>query len=105
MTVLLAELLDDWIRSVGWNVGSGRSGTRSGADEWNRTIDLLLTKEVHYRLSYVSDVDVCVSREVQWQGGHGGGAGARRTVEQEKRVSVRVSIGGRRRLTTSTNKH
>ena len=26
----------------------------SGAHEWNRTIDLLLTKEVLYRLSYVS---------------------------------------------------
>ena len=25
-----------------------------GAHEWNRTIDLLLTKEVLYRLSYVS---------------------------------------------------
>ena len=30
-------------------------GTRTcGAHEWNRTIDLLLTKEVLYRLSYVS---------------------------------------------------
>jgi hypothetical protein len=54
MTVLLAELLVDWMRSV-WNVG-----TADGAHEWNRTIDLLLTKEVLYRLSYVSDVDVCV---------------------------------------------
>jgi hypothetical protein len=27
---------------------------RDGAHEWNRTIDLLLTKEVLYRLSYVS---------------------------------------------------
>jgi hypothetical protein len=26
----------------------------NGAHEWNRTIDLLLTKEVLYRLSYVS---------------------------------------------------
>ena len=26
----------------------------AGAHEWNRTIDLLLTKEVLYRLSYVS---------------------------------------------------
>ena len=26
----------------------------TGAHEWNRTIDLLLTKEVLYRLSYVS---------------------------------------------------
>src|SRR6478672_3877528 len=30
--------------AAGWN----------GAHEWNRTIDLLLTKEVLYRLSYVS---------------------------------------------------
>jgi hypothetical protein len=28
---------------------------KHGAHEWNRTIDLLLTKEVLYRLSYVSD--------------------------------------------------
>ena len=27
---------------------------QDGAHEWNRTIDLLLTKEVLYRLSYVS---------------------------------------------------
>ncbi|MFM2287500.1 MAG: hypothetical protein RL684_643, partial [Pseudomonadota bacterium] len=27
---------------------------KDGAHEWNRTIDLLLTKEVLYRLSYVS---------------------------------------------------
>ena len=27
-----------------------------GAHEWNRTIDLLLTKEVLYRLSYVSEL-------------------------------------------------
>ena len=26
----------------------------AGAHEWNRTIDLFLTKEVLYRLSYVS---------------------------------------------------
>ncbi len=29
-------------------------GMKGGAHEWNRTIDLLLTKEVLYRLSYVS---------------------------------------------------
>ena len=28
---------------------------KGGAHEWNRTIDLLLTKEVLYRLSYVSE--------------------------------------------------
>jgi hypothetical protein len=27
---------------------------KTGAHEWNRTIDLFLTKEVLYRLSYVS---------------------------------------------------
>ena len=27
---------------------------KAGAHEWNRTIDLFLTKEVLYRLSYVS---------------------------------------------------
>ena len=29
-------------------------GMQAGAHEWNRTIDLFLTKEVLYRLSYVS---------------------------------------------------
>jgi hypothetical protein len=43
MAVLLAEL--------------GGGLLECGAHEWNRTIDLLLTKEVLYRLSYVS-VDV-----------------------------------------------
>src|SRR3546814_17892348 len=31
-----------------------RRDPRTGAHVWNRTIDLLLTKEVLYRLSYVS---------------------------------------------------
>src|SRR5690625_4563520 len=31
-----------------------------GAHEWNRTINLLLTKEVLYRLSYVSVLDLVV---------------------------------------------
>jgi hypothetical protein len=38
-----------------------------GAHEWNRTIDLLLTKEVLYRLSYVSDA-WCVPREINGAG-------------------------------------
>jgi hypothetical protein len=29
-------------------------GQKNGAHDWNRTSDLLLTKEVLYRLSYVS---------------------------------------------------
>src|SRR5690606_36987748 len=33
----------------------------SGAHEWNRTIDLLLTKEVLYRLSYVSTGKTCLA--------------------------------------------
>ena len=32
----------------------GETPALDGAHEWNRTIDLLLTKEVLYRLSYVS---------------------------------------------------
>ena len=79
MTVLLAELLDDWNRNVGWSFGAG-----SGAHEWNRTIDLLLTKEVLYRLSYVSDVDVCVPQECQWKIRGGAGDGNRtRTISLE----------------------
>jgi hypothetical protein len=34
--------------------GSLKWSWKGGAHEWNRTIDLLLTKEVLYRLSYVS---------------------------------------------------
>ena len=43
-----------------------------GAHEWNRTIDLLLTKEVLYRLSYVS---MCcgAGRALQCNGGAGDG--------------------------------
>ena len=37
-----------------WMCGLLRRDPRVGAHEWNRTIDLLLTKEVLYRLSYVS---------------------------------------------------
>ena len=34
--------------------GSTKRCLKRGAHEWNRTTDLLLTKEVLYRLSYVS---------------------------------------------------
>ena len=40
----------------------------TGAHEWNRTIDLFLTKEVLYRLSYVS-----VKREISNYSGAGEG--------------------------------
>src|SRR5690606_15383785 len=48
-----------WVTSVGGPAaGACRAPcgnpANSGAHEWNRTIDLLLTKEVLYRLSYVS---------------------------------------------------
>ena len=35
--------------------GAAGGARGDGAHEWNRTIDLLLTKEVLYRLSYVSN--------------------------------------------------
>ena len=35
-------------------VRGDRDGRMNGAHDWNRTSDLLLTKEVLYRLSYVS---------------------------------------------------
>ena len=38
-----------------------------GAHDWNRTSDLLLTKEVLYRLSYVS-VECCLLPIVRWSG-------------------------------------
>src|SRR5690606_18037589 len=53
-----------------------------GAHEWNRTIDLLLTKEVLYRLSYVSVNCCCLARDLQQ--GNGAGDGNRtRTISLE----------------------
>ncbi len=55
-----------------------------GAHEWNRTIDLLLTKEVLYRLSYVSDVDACVLLVDRCGSCNGAGDGNRtRTISLE----------------------
>ncbi len=45
-----------------------RKDPHIGAHEWNRTIDLLLTKEVLYRLSYVSDVNGCENAKDQSNG-------------------------------------
>jgi hypothetical protein len=39
---------------VGGELPGEHDADECGAHEWNRTIDLLLTKEVLYRLSYVS---------------------------------------------------
>src|SRR4026208_1716510 len=39
---------------VGGELPGKHDADECGAHEWNRTIDLLLTKEVLYRLSYVS---------------------------------------------------
>ena len=44
-----------------------RAGPRNGAHEWNRTIDLLLTKEVLYRLSYVSGCTCAVLPDCEEQ--------------------------------------
>ena len=58
------------------------SGAASGAHEWNRTIDLLLTKEVLYRLSYVSVICWNLARKLQQ--GNGAGDGNRtRTISLE----------------------
>ena len=57
----------------------GRIRLQHGAHDWNRTSDLLLTKEVLYRLSYVSVelADVC-------RGFNGAGDGNRtRTISLE----------------------
>ncbi|CEE27646.1 hypothetical protein XAC902_170057 [Xanthomonas citri pv. citri] len=40
----------------------------NGAHERNRTFDLLLTKEVLYRLSYVSEFCIMPCICVQWSG-------------------------------------
>ena len=44
-----------------------RINLKRGAHDWNRTSDLLLTKEVLYRLSYVS-VECCLLPIVRWSG-------------------------------------
>ncbi len=55
-----------------------------GAHEWNRTIDLLLTKEVLYRLSYVSVKLWNLSHGNQGQQRNGAGDGNRtRTISLE----------------------
>ena len=54
-----------------------------GAHEWNRTIDLLLTKEVLYRLSYVS-VSCALALRVPMIPANGAGDGNRtRTISLE----------------------
>src|SRR4029079_16744286 len=35
-------------------------GPGNGAHDWNRTSDLFLTKEVLYRLSYMSELELCL---------------------------------------------
>jgi hypothetical protein len=40
------------------NPGSVVYGLKGGAHDWNRTSDLFLTKEVLYRLSYMSRMRV-----------------------------------------------
>jgi hypothetical protein len=57
--LLLVEQLDDWNVAL---VAPRAARVLYGAHEWNRTIDLLLTKEVLYRLSYVSD-EMCLYYE------------------------------------------
>ena len=49
--------------------GDNREDQLSGAHDWNRTSDLFLTKEVLYRLSYVSEVSSCA----EFVNGAGGG--------------------------------
>ena len=55
---------------IACRVGTASGGTaEDGAHERNRTFDLLLTKEVLYRLSYVSnDVERGAAWNVQWSG-------------------------------------
>ena len=56
----------------------------SGAHEWNRTIDLLLTKEVLYRLSYVSMKPLLPRWTGTTRGRNGAGDGNRtRTISLE----------------------
>ena len=54
--------------------GPAHDGTRTcGAHERNRTFDLLLTKEVLYRLSYVSVETGCCTGRRGWRNGAGDG--------------------------------
>jgi hypothetical protein len=60
---------------VGGELPGKHDADEYGAHEWNRTIDLLLTKEVLYRLSYVSGNffllpwnDSLVEQAAQWSG-------------------------------------
>ena len=62
---------------------SYRGTDECGAHDWNRTSDLLLTKEVLYRLSYVS-VSCALAGEVSNDTRNGAGDGNRtRTISLE----------------------
>ena len=65
-----------------WGSGTPWEGVPGyGAHEWNRTIDLLLTKEVLYRLSYVSVL--CWSCRGLQQGNGAGDGDRTRTISLE----------------------
>ena len=68
-------------RTAGEKAGNQKCGdASSGAHDWNRTSDLLLTKEVLYRLSYVSRL----FQQVLRRGVNGAGDGNRtRTISLE----------------------
>ena len=70
----------------------------SGAHEWNRTIDLLLTKEVLYRLSYVSDEVVVLVREI-----NGAGDGNRTRASSLEGYSSTIELLPHRETTTTRN--
>ena len=71
-------------------------GTRTyGAHEWNRTIDLLLTKEVLYRLSYVSEL-WCVPPGFNAEADNGAGDGNRTRTNSLEGYSSTIELLPRR---------
>lgn len=77
-------LLDDRVVWLGPRLLPPDTPFENGAHEWNRTIDLLLTKEVLYRLSYVSRFAYCGMKRAGWVWLNGAGDGNRtRTISLE----------------------
>ncbi len=72
-----------WVRNHGIHVGpktKNRPKAAFGAHEWNRTIDLLLTKEVLYRLSYVGKTRIVWTINYACRSAIGAGDGNRTRV-------------------------
>ena len=80
----------------------GRARVEDGAHERNRTFDLLLTKEVLYRLSYVSEL-WCVPPGFNAEADNGAGDGNRTRTSSLEGYSSTIELLPHRETTTTRN--